>query len=220
MGVSCSVLGACTVAGTFTDTSQHAQAAIGAAFLAPGTARALSARQVGVGEVRVSWAAPSVTGAGVASYTVDDSVGAIAGPQVLVGATTATSLVVGGLRAGTHYRFSVTSHADDLGASSPATVALTTLQAASAPRNVRAVAGSRSVNVSWAAPATSFGSPITGYEIDVTWSGGSEQVGIGNRLSVTVPGLPAGRADRFSVAATTAAGTGTWSTTVICTPKA
>jgi len=132
--------------------------------------------------------------------------------------TASTSIVLGGLRADVRYRFSITAHADDGATSAPVSVVLTTLRAATAPRSVRAAPKVRSAVLSWQAPANTFGRPVTGYVIDVTWSGGKEELVVGNRTTVTVTDLAAGRTDTFVVAAMTPAGTGAFSAPVTCTP--
>ena len=216
--VACTAVGKCTVAGSFEDAAHRAEGALGAAFLAPGPVAGLSARQVGTASVQVRWSAPAVAGAGVAAYEVTAQAGG--SPAVSVATTSATAVTLGALRAGVHYRFTVVAVADDHQRSGAAAVVLTTLQAATAPRAVHAHAASRSAVLTWAPPADTFGQRVTGYVVLVSWSGGQEHLSLGDRTTVTVPGLTAARTYRFEVAATTPAGTGAWSGPVSCTPTA
>jgi len=215
-GASCSSRGQCTVVGSYTDGAHRTEAAIGASFLAPGPATSPTARQVGPTTVLLRWTAPGAPGAGVSSYDVAEAAGSA--PSSMVAVTASTSIVLGGLRADVRYRFSITAHADDGATSAPVSVVLTTLRAATAPRSVRAAPKVRSAVLSWQAPANTFGRPVTGYVIDVTWSGGKEELVVGNRTTVTVTDLAAGRTDTFVVAAMTPAGTGAFSAPVTCTP--
>jgi hypothetical protein len=76
-----------------------------------------------------------------------------------------------------------------------------------APSAVTATAGNQQATVSWQAPASTGGNPITGYT--VTASPGSAQVsGAGNGTSVTFTGLSNGTSYTFVVAAQNAQGLG------------
>ena len=75
-----------------------------------------------------------------------------------------------------------------------------------APTGVTATARNRAADVSWTAPASDGGSPLTSYV--VTASPGGTQVSVGaSSTSVRVPGLRNGTAYTFTVVATNVAGT-------------
>jgi Fibronectin type III domain len=213
---SCAPLGRCTFVGATIDGAGHGQAISGAAYVAPGPVTGLLVRQVAGGAVRLGWAPPSADGAGASWYSATAADGK--GPAVAVGQTSGRSLVVAGLLAGHRYRFAVTVHADDNQISAVPTAVFATITVASAPRNVAAVPRSRAVVLTWQVPATSYGAPLTGYVVAVNWQGGAEKLTIGVTRTVKVPSLVAGRTYSFTVAATTAAGTGTSSAPVTCTP--
>ena len=75
-----------------------------------------------------------------------------------------------------------------------------------APTGVSGNALHRSARVSWTAPASNGGSPITGYTVAATPGGAS--CSTNGRLWCTVTGLTNGTAYKFTVTATNAAGTG------------
>ena len=114
----------------------------------------------GYGTATVSWTAPLANGGtGITGYTVIASPGG-------QGCTTpgALSCTVMGLTPGTSYTFAVT--ATNLVGTGPAGTSnqVTVLAPAAvpgAPTNVTGVIGSNRVTVSWLAPASDGGSPIT-----------------------------------------------------------
>jgi CotH protein/lamin tail-like protein/fibronectin type III domain protein len=86
-----------------------------------------------------------------------------------------------------------------------------------APGIGTATAGSASATVTWTAPGSDGGSPLTGYQVRVLDSTGT-QVGAlqpagAGVTSLTVSGLTNGTAYRFQVAATNSVGTGAYSAT-------
>ncbi|MDQ1305377.1 MAG: trimeric autotransporter adhesin [Actinomycetota bacterium] len=76
----------------------------------------------------------------------------------------------------------------------------------SAPRSVTATGGNGRATVSWLAPASTGGSPITKYTVSSAPEGRTCVVG-GAALTCAVPGLTNGRAYTFTVTATNALGT-------------
>jgi hypothetical protein len=76
----------------------------------------------------------------------------------------------------------------------------------SAPRHVIAAAGTETASISWVAPASDGGSPITGYTVTASPSG--VIVSLGANTTATLAGLVDDTAYTFSVTATNVAGTG------------
>ena len=119
-----------------------------------------------VGEVTLSWAASD----GATSYDV--YAGTTGNFQSSTKLITVRGLgyTAAGLTNGTRYYFWVTA-ANGSGTSSPSSVASTPLElrgtAPGAPVRLTATAGPGQVTLSWAAPASSGASPITGYDIYV-----------------------------------------------------
>lgn len=86
----------------------------------------------------------------------------------------------------------------------------------SAPTIGTATAGNASATVTWTAPSSNGGGPLTGYQVRVVNSAGT-QVGAlrpaaAGATSLVVTGLTNGTTYRFQVAATNSAGTGPYST--------
>ncbi len=86
-----------------------------------------------------------------------------------------------------------------------------TLTAPGSPSGVTAVAGEASATVSWTAPSSDGGSPITSYTVTAS-PGGETAKALGTSLVTTIGGLPDGTAESFTVTATNSAGTGPPST--------
>jgi fibronectin type 3 domain-containing protein len=94
-----------------------------------------------------------------------------------------------------------------------------------APTNVTAVAGSAAATVSWTAPASNGGSPITGYVVRVytgtSTTPSTSATAAATATSLAVTGLGNGTSYRFDVAAVNAVGTGAASAlTAAVTPRA
>ena len=155
------------------------------------------------GSATVSWSPPVDTGGvPITAYTVTASGGATctwaAGPL---------SCVVGGLTNGTDYTFTVTAtNAKGTGApSAPSPSVRPHPIAPGRPTGVAGTAGNTQAIVTWAAPASDGGSPITRYT--VTSSGGRTCTWTTGPLTCTVTGLTNGTSYTFTVTATNAAGT-------------
>ncbi|MFI6317488.1 fibronectin type III domain-containing protein [Nonomuraea sp. NPDC050556] len=174
----------------------------------PVTPRTIPATPTGVRVVpgdasaTVSWSAPADGGSPITAYTVRADPGDIK----VTADGTATSVVVSGLVNGRPYTFTV--QASNAAGTSPASapVAATPAAPPGPPAEVSAVAGDRQVTVSWHAPASDGGSPITGYT--VIPSHGQPVPAPATATSAVVPGLTNGTAYTFTVKAANAAGLG------------
>ncbi|HVX21130.1 MAG TPA: fibronectin type III domain-containing protein [Acidimicrobiales bacterium] len=165
--------------------------------------------------LKVTWTAPATSGGpAVTGYTV--SVSPACG--TCTGLTSATtSATINGLTNGTSY--AVTVKATNGVYTGPTSTAAHAVPATTpgAPTNVKATwAGSHTVTVSWAAPATSGGPAVTGYTVTATpgtgpagtcaWTAGT--------LTCTVTGLTNGTTYAFTVKATNGVYTGPTSAAV------
>jgi fibronectin type 3 domain-containing protein len=131
----------------------------------------------GNGTVSLSWSAPANNGgAAVNGYDVyrGTSAGAESGTPVATNVT-GTTFIDTGLLNGTTYYYTVTA-LNAVGMSPQSGEASATPQATapSAPLALVAGAGNALVNVSWSAPASNGGSPITGYNVYRGTSPGAE----------------------------------------------
>jgi len=93
----------------------------------------------------------------------------------------------------------------------------------SEPNNVSAVAGNRTVALSWEAPASAGSSSITGYSVQYSTDNGdtwTTVAGSGLALSRNASGLVNGTGHLFRVAAINASGTGSYASWVYVTPAA
>jgi hypothetical protein len=172
----------------------------------PGAPTAVTAT-AGNAQASVSWTAPSSNGgASITGYTVTSSPG-----NFQATTTGATSATVGGLANGTAYTFAVTA-TNSVGtgpASGPSNSVSPTgpPTVPGAPTGVSALAGNTQASVSWVAPGSNGGSPLTGYT--VTSSPGNFTVTASpNVTTATVTGLTNGTGYTFTVAATNSVGTG------------
>lgn len=166
----------------------------------------------GNGQVSLSWTAPSAVGSDpISGYTVTPFIGSTAqAPQVF--ASTATAQVVTGLTNGTAYTFRVAAtSAAGTGANSVPSVGITPRTVPGAPTGITASPGDGSATVSWNAPASNGGSPITGYTVTpfIGATAQTPQVFASTARTQIITGLANGTAYTFRVAATNAAGTGT-----------
>jgi hypothetical protein len=155
----------------------------------------------------VSWTPPSSSGAvgSITSYIVTASPG---GQEATVDGATTTATVTG-LTNGTSYTFTATA-ANSVGPgtpsspSSPVTVGIPT-----APTGVVAVGGNAQASLSWTAPSTDNGSPLSSYTITASPGGATGTVtGSPPATNGTVTGLANATSYTFTVMATNAAGTG------------
>ena len=157
----------------------------------------------GNGQAKVSWSKPASNGGStITAYTVTASPGGQTATT-----TGGTSATVTGLTNGTAYTFTVTAtNAQGTSGSSVASAPVTPAMLPGAPTGVVGISRDASAAVSWTAPASDGGSPITGYTVTAT-PGGSKTTTTG-ATAVTVTGLTNGTAYTFKVTATNAIGTG------------
>jgi len=123
----------------------------------------------------------------------------------------AVSLVVTGLTNGTAYTFTVAAvNSAGTGTASAPSNAVTPAALPGAPRNVQATLGNASASLRWTAPASTGGSPITGYVVAVR--SGSQTLRTeslaGTATQAVITGLSNGTAYTFTVAAVNVSGTG------------
>src|SRR6266487_2473446 len=167
----------------------------------------------GNGQVTLSWAAPASDGGSpVSGYNVyqGTSAGGETGTPVNGSPVTATSYTVTGLVNGITYYFKVTA-VNGVGEGPGAEVKAVPVTVPDAPAGLVAVAGNGQVTLSWAAPASDGGSPVTGYDLYEGTTAdfhGSAPLAKVAGTAVTVTGLVNGTTYYFKVTAVNGAGEG------------
>lgn len=171
----------------------------GTPSVTPPSAPTSVAATAGAKQATVTWTAPS-SGGSITLYTVTSS------PGARTATSTTTSATVTGLSNNTAYTFTVTAtNAAGTSPSSSPSSAVTTANVPGFPTGVSGVAGDTQVTVSFTAPSSDGGSPITSY----TASSSSGRTATGPSSPLTVTGLQNGNPYTFTVTATNAAGTST-----------
>jgi hypothetical protein len=171
----------------------------------------------GPASATVSWLRPASDGGSpIIGYVVTPYVGYKPQPATTFNSTATTQTVVG-LTNDTQYRFRVQAfNAVGTGAFSTVTnPVVPALMVPGAPTIIRnATAGDGSATVSWTAPASDGGSPITGYVVTpyVGYSPRPPTTFDSTATTRTVTGLVNGTQYRFRVQAVNAIGTGPYST--------
>ena len=184
----------------------------------PGAPTGLTATASGTTAIDLSWSAPASTGgSAITGYKIEVSPNGSSGWTDLVANTsnTATTYAHTGLGAGDtrHYRVSAIN-ANGTGVPSNVDSATTGTTVPGAPTGLTATAsGTTAINLSWSAPASTGGSAITGYKIEVSangTSGWTDQVANTNSTATTYAhtGLVAGDTRHYRVSAINANGTG------------
>ena len=185
----------------------------------PGAPTGLTATASGTTAINLSWSAPGSTGgSAITGYKIEVSPNGTSGWTDLVANTsnTTTTYAHTGLTAGTtrHYRVSAIN-ANGTGTASNVDSATTGATVPGAPTGLTATAsGTTAINLSWSAPASTGGSAITGYKIEVSSNGTSGWTDlVANTSSTTTTyahtGLTAGTTRHYRVSAINANGTGT-----------
>ena len=183
----------------------------------PGAPTGLTATASGTTQIDLSWSAPASTGgSAITGYKIEVSPDGTSGwtDQVANTNSTATTYAHTGLAGGDtrHYRVSAIN-ANGAGTASNVDSATTGATAPGAPTGLTATAsGATQINLSWSAPASTGGSAITGYKIEVSpngTSGWTDQVANTNSTATTYAhtGLAAGDTRHYRVSAINAVGT-------------
>ena len=184
----------------------------------PGAPTGLTATASGTTAINLSWTAPGSTGgSAITGYKIEVSSNGGSSWSDLVANTsnTTTTYAHTGLTAGAtrHYRVSAIN-ANGTGVPSNVDSATTGATAPGAPTGLTATAsGTTAINLSWSAPASTGGSAITGYRIEVSSNGGSSWTNLvantGNaNTTYAHTGLTAGATRHYRVSAINANGTG------------
>ena len=182
----------------------------------PGTPTLL-APKVGDSRVELSWVPPaSDGGSAIIGYHVYRGIGNGGGPLLAtVGTVTSFTDATAGNGTTYYYEVSAVNAVGEGPRSAP--IAATPATVPGAPTLVSATAGNASVALAWTAPASSGGSPITGYTVSAS-PGGATCTATG--LGCTVDGLTNGVTYGFTVLARNAVGSGAPSNTLSATPRA
>jgi hypothetical protein len=191
----------------------------------PSAPRALTWTQGGSGQVRLWWLAPASTGGSpIIDYVIQRSLNGTSGWTTIPdGVHTTTNYTVTGLTNGTRYYFRVVAR--NAAGYSPAsnTISAVSRVAPSAPRSLRAFPGVGQVWLSWLAPASNGGSPITDYVIQRSLNGTSGWTTIPDGVHTTtgyrVLGLTNGTRYYFRVLAKNSIGTGPASNVANTVPR-
>ena len=163
----------------------------------------------------VTWTAPTNNGGSpVTSYTVTPNTAGNEGSTQLPSTTVSgTSATITGLTDGTTYAFTVAA-TNAVGTSQPSVQSNSVTPATfpGAPLGVVATAGDGTANVTWTAPASNGGSPLTAYTV-TPFIGGTGQAALrvitpGTATAATLTGLTDGTTYTFTVTATNAVGNG------------
>ena len=168
-------------------------------------------------EVTLSWTAAASDGAAITGYMIEYSLMAdLSSPTSVTAAAAATSHTISGLTNGTPYYFRIAAvnsagTAAYYPGATDAAVSATPAAIPLPPSALTATAADAEVTLSWDAPASDRGAPITGYMIDhdtdMNFSSPTTATTAADATSHIVSGLTNATLYYFRVAAVNAAGT-------------
>lgn len=190
----------------------------------PSAPRTLTATPLAAGQIRLSWQIPSSTGGAVISdYVIQRSSNGVTWTPITDPVSTTRTSTVTGLSTTTPTYFRVFAK----NVAGPSTSASDIANAIarvvpSAPRNLAAAAGVGRVTLSWAAPTSTGGAPITGYRIERSLNGTAWAVVSDTTSTATtfvVTGLSNATPYHFRVFAKNAAGRSVASDVRLATPR-
>lgn len=202
-----------TVLGSSTWTSPSAGVTPRAAPAAPTNVSGTS----GSSSVALTWTAPANDGGSqITDYVISfSSNGGTTWRPFVDGVSSSTVATITGLTNGTAYTFRVAALTSaGSGANSSSSTPITPATFAGVPTNITATAGNGQMTVSWKAPTSNGGSPVTDYILDYYstnegWQTFDDSVSAATTAVVT--GLTNGESYKFSVRARTAVGDGAMS---------
>ena len=202
---------------------------------APGAPTGLTAIGSSQTQVDLSWGAPMGNGEiAITGYRIEVSPDRSSWSDLVANTgNTATGYSHTGLTAGTtrHYRVSAINSAGTGQASGIATGTTAAAGVPASPTNTAVTAGTEALTVSWRAPSSDGGSPITAYDLrhirsDATNRGDANWIVVqdvwtgSGALSYEMTGLDGGVSYDVQVRAVINAGDGAWSSTATGTPEA
>ena len=191
----------------------------------PDAPTGLAATASGNTRINLTWTAPAITGGSpITGYKIEESPNGNSNWTTLEANTNATTYAHTGLAGGTtrHYRVSAIN-SNGAGAPSNVDSATTGTSVPGAPTDLSARAsGTTQVDLSWTAPASDGGSPVTGYRIEESPNGRSSWTVLvattGNPATTySRAGLASGATRHYRVSAVNTNGAGAPSNTASTT---
>src|SRR5206468_4226907 len=174
----------------------------------------------GNAQVTLSWSTPASNGgSAITGYKIYRSTSS--GTETgYVGLGNVTSYTNTGLTGGTTYFYKVRA-VNSVGLSPLSSEAsATAITVSSAPQNLQATEGVRNATLTWNAPSSNGGSPITGYKVYRSASSGTETcyIRLSNDTSYTNTGLTGGTTYFYKVRAVNSVGLSPLSSETSATP--